>query len=658
MIINEGHSEELVKQEQDIETQILDRAQQEETLWRQKSRIRWLKDGEKNTKFFHKTTAQHRMNNFISHIKNEQGDRIETHEGIEEEFLRYFKKVHQEPSIDRRPAIDKILRNIPKLIIEEHNILLLKSTNMQEVEDAVHQLKAGKAPGPDGFTSNFFHHFWDLIKVEVWQVVEESRTLRWMYLGLNATFIALVPKAEESNTPDKYRPIALCNIIYKIVSKVIATRLKPLLPLIISPEQSGYVEGWQIMDGIILTHEIIHSLKQTKKPSMLLKIDLSKAFDSISWVYIQKILAAFGFSPSWVRWIINLLSSSFFSVLINRIPSATFRPSIGIRQGDPLSPFLFVTMAEGLGRSLNSALSSQRLKGLSFHNSPTFSHQQFVDDNMLFGHPSIQEARLLKAILANFSDASGALINRIKSQIFFFNTPASTQKAIARILGFTIALLPSKYLGAPLFASALKHSSWRDLLEKLEARLFLWTHRALNMASKLVLIKAVLHSIPLYLFSILAGPKWVLKEIKNLQRNFLWGSSGLNRKWALVKWENVCLPKKAGGIGLRDPEHSNKAIGAKIWWRWLANPNTPWASLWTAKYASNSAIEEIIQMSEVSTGSAVWNSAIQHRDLIQQNNFWEIKSGNTTRFWEDSWQQLPKIKDTLSNLPFPEQGIN
>jgi len=196
---------------------------------------------------------------------------------------------------------------------------------------------------------------------------------------------------------------------------------------------------------------------------MLLKIDLSKAFDSLSWIYIRKVLIAFGFAPPWVRWVMSLLSSSFFSVLINGIPSPTFRPSRGIRQGDPLSPFLFIIMAEGLGRSIHLALQSHLLKGLSFYNSPTFSHQQFVDDNMLFGHPSVQEARQLKSLLSDFSKASGANVNKIKSQIFFFNTPATTQVAIARILGFTVAALPSKYLGVPLIASTLKHSSWKIL---------------------------------------------------------------------------------------------------------------------------------------------------------------------------------------------------
>eukprot|EP00253_Pinus_taeda_P026927 PITA_26927 len=325
---------------------------------------------------------------------------------------------------------------------------------------------------------------------------------------------------------------------------------------------------------------------------MLLKIDLSKAFDSISWDYMQKVLHAFGFDNAWIRWVSSLISSAFFSILINGIPTTTFQASRSIRQGDPLSPFLFIIMAEGLGRCIKNAIQTQELKGITLHQAPTVSHQQFVDDNMIFGYPSVQEARALNSLLLLFSKASGTLINSVKSQIFFFNTHPTTQRAIARILGFSIASLPSKYLGAPLFAYARKHSSWTSLLEKLEAKLSLWTHRSLNMASRLILIKAVLQSMPLYLFSILAAPKWVLKAIKKLQRNFLWGSTGPNRKWALVKWEKACLPKMGGGIGLRDSEHSNKIMGDKLWWKWLTYPDTQWAQIWTAKYANNLPLVE------------------------------------------------------------------
>eukprot|EP00253_Pinus_taeda_P036339 PITA_36339 len=330
------------------------------------------------------------------------------------------------------------------------------------MENAVHQLKEGKASRPDGFTSNFFHNFWELIKLEVWQIFEESRTMRWILLAMNATSIALIPKEDHSNTPDKFLPIALCNVIYKIVSKIVASRLKSLLPLLISPEQSRYVEGKQITDGIILTEEIIHSLKHSKKSAFL-----------------------------------------------------------GYQTGGPSFPFLFVLMAEGLGRSIKASLFSQKLRGLSFPNTPAFTHQKFVDDNMLFGHPSIHEARQFNSPLTNFLEASGAKINKAKSQIFFFHTPAVTKASIVHIPGFSIVVLPSKYLGTPMTDSTMKNSSWRMLLEKLEARLSSWTHRALNMASRLVLIKAVLQSMPLYLFLILATPKWVLKEIKRLQRSFL-----------------------------------------------------------------------------------------------------------------------------------------
>lgn len=211
---------------------------------------------------------------------------MEQHEDIEKEFLNHFKQVHQEPDICRRPAIERNTRNVPKLITEEHNELLLSPIQTQEVDTAMAQLKEGKAPGPDGFTTTFFHKFWELIKLDVWEVVEESRVNHWLLPSLNTTFIALIPKEEDSIKLDKFRPIALCNVIYKVISKVIANRLKPLLPMLISPEQSGYVEGRQIMDGIILLHEIIHTLKNSKQAGMLLKLDLSKAFDKLSWNYI------------------------------------------------------------------------------------------------------------------------------------------------------------------------------------------------------------------------------------------------------------------------------------------------------------------------------------------------------------------------------------
>jgi len=154
--------------------QLEERRKQEEMLWKQNSRIRWLKEGERNTKLFHRTTIQRRTNNTIAHLQNPQGERMEKHEDIERELTKHFKIVHEEPPTDRQPAINEILQHIPRIITEEHNQLLLQPVTMMELESASAQLKDGKAAGPDGFTSNFYHQFWDLIKEEVWKVVEES----------------------------------------------------------------------------------------------------------------------------------------------------------------------------------------------------------------------------------------------------------------------------------------------------------------------------------------------------------------------------------------------------------------------------------------------------------------------------------------------------
>ena len=235
-LITKGRTEMLAEKEQALQKQLEERYKQEEILWRQKSRVRWLKEGERNTKFFHASTMQRRMQNIISHIINQQGERMENHEDMQQELVDYFKNIQQEPQTNRQQEIDQIKQLIPKLVTAEHNKMLLRPVSPQEVDEAMAQFKDGKAPGPDGFTSNFFHHFWDLIKFEVWQLVEESRTMHWLLPSLNATFIALVPKEDQPSKPDKFRPISLCNVIYKFISKIIANRLKPLLPLLISPE--------------------------------------------------------------------------------------------------------------------------------------------------------------------------------------------------------------------------------------------------------------------------------------------------------------------------------------------------------------------------------------------------------------------------------------
>jgi hypothetical protein len=167
------------------------------------------------------------------------------------------------------------------LVTEEQNNNLNKPIVEEEIDQVLQEILSRKALGPDGFTVEFFKACWEIVKHDVYRVVEDSRRSTSILKVLNATMITLIPKENEAKTSDRYKPIALCNVVYKIISKVIANRLKPLLPTLVSQEQARFVEGRQIMDNIIHAHKLIHTLKLQKREGMIIQLDLAKSYDKI-----------------------------------------------------------------------------------------------------------------------------------------------------------------------------------------------------------------------------------------------------------------------------------------------------------------------------------------------------------------------------------------
>lgn len=221
--------------------------------------------------------------------------------------------------------------------------------------------------------------------------------------ALNSTFLTLIPKGKSTDSPDKFLPIAVCNAIYQITSKFLTYRLKSILSLLISHQQSSYVEGKQIMDSIILSHELIHSLKIQKNPGMVIELDMSKAFDNISWDYMRQVVAMFGFLKDSIKWIMAMVSRAFFYILMNGSPSTPFHPSRGILEGGIISPFLFFIMAKWLICLSIVAFHANNLSGLQYHASaPPSMHQQSADNTLLMGFATIREASSFKTIISDF----------------------------------------------------------------------------------------------------------------------------------------------------------------------------------------------------------------------------------------------------------------
>lgn len=203
---------------------------------------------------------------------------------------------------------------------------------------------------------------------------------------INHTFLALIPKSKDAKTIDAFRPISLCNALYKIISKVAANRLKNIIPHTISDDQKAFIKGRQLMDEAILIHELIHSLTSNSQKG-LLKLDMKKAFDRVNWQFLLRIMSTFGFDDGWIQWISALIGCPSFSVIINGSAQGFFNSSRGLRQGDPLSPYLFIIVVEALGRGIRHLQTTNQVKGLKINMCPPVTHSQFADDTLLAAYP-------------------------------------------------------------------------------------------------------------------------------------------------------------------------------------------------------------------------------------------------------------------------------
>jgi hypothetical protein len=292
---------------------------------------------------------------------------------------------------------------------------------LQEVLAALKSFSKDKSPGPDGWTVEFYLHFFDLVGTELLELVEDSRLHGKVSGALNSTFLTLIPKENHPITFDDYRPIALCNLCYKLISKIITNRIKPILSRSLSGEQLGFLKGRQILDAIGTAQECLHNINHKNSRALILKLDLKKSFDCIDWDFLRLILIQTGFNQTTLNWIMSCVTSANFVVLVNDEPSSFFHSGRGLRQGCPLSPLLFIMVMEGLSLLLKKIQAEGRITGIKVSRLVKILHLLFVDDVLIMTNDSQLEWREIYGLLKIFCCATGLQINWSKSTFHYAN---------------------------------------------------------------------------------------------------------------------------------------------------------------------------------------------------------------------------------------------
>ncbi|KAJ3689098.1 hypothetical protein LUZ61_018262 [Rhynchospora tenuis] len=600
-----------------------------EMRWHQRSRSRWLRYGDRNTKYFHSlATARKRKNHVNKIIK--QGSELTDSKKICEAFTEYYVSLLG-TSIDT-PSFhpDEFF----PVTTPDLNALSTPFTD-SEIQTAVMGLANDKSSGPDGVPNEFYKLNWALVRPDLLAIFDSLYNGELQLQNFNSARLVLIPKEDNADNLTAFRPISVISYLPKLIAKVLSNRIVTFLPELIPESQTGFIRGRLIAENFIVARELISAIHKQTDPAFVLKLDFKKAFDSVAWPFLFKVLEKRGFPSLFNSWLRLLLTTSTSAVSVNDCLGPPFSHKRGLRQGDPLSPFLFILAVDVLNRMLQKASSTVPHSICPKLVSP-FYILQYADDTLLFSTAKGSAVQTLKEVLTVFSEVSGILLNFNKCSLLPFNLSDSSINSITTVLQVSSTEFPLKYLGLPLTLHKPDRFAYQQIIDKLQRKLAGWKSSLLTRAGRVMLTSSVLSSIPVYFMSVFKLPAWVIKAIDRIRRNFIWGSSNnLGSGVHLLAWNRICLPKSLGGFGLRDLRLHNLALLLRWWWRLFNNPDSLWYSFARRLYAKrNTDVPPILWNS---TGSFFWRDLFSIRFYFQICTASSVGSGHNTSFWYGNW---------------------
>jgi len=525
----------------------------------QKARIKWAVDGDENTKLFHGYVNNRNKKSHL-HGLTIDGNWSSDPVAIKQKVFDFFSAKYKE-KWKARPAFKS--DGFRQISSSDQEFLELP-ISLGEIKSAIWACGNDKSPGPDGFSFKFMKRHWVILKQDILAFVKHFEQWGRFSDGCNSSSISLVAKVKDPLNLGDYRPISLIGSMYKIVAKILALRVKRVLGSCIGEVQSAYIEGRSILEGPLIVNELCSWTKSKGRKLLVFKADFNKAFDTVNWNFLDSMMEQMNFGVKWRSWIRGCLMSAKASVLVNGSPTKEFSMERGVRQGDPLSPFLFIIAMEGLNVAMTEATDNGIFHGVPFPNSELrLSHLFYADDALFVGEWSRLNIQNLARILRCFHVASGLSVNFKKSKVFGIGALPAEVANWATPLGCEPASKPFQYLGVPVGANMNLRSSWDPIIEKLKSKLSLWKSKMLSFGGKITLAKSVLGSLPSYYLSIFVAPMGVLESLEKIRRQFIWGGSDQKGGICWVTWEKITASKELGGLGLGSIRDLNLSLLAK-----------------------------------------------------------------------------------------------
>ncbi|GJR59837.1 RNA-directed DNA polymerase, eukaryota [Tanacetum coccineum] len=648
--------QELLNKRMNVINLIHDLEMLEATEIAQKAKIKWSIEGDENSKFFHGILNKKRNQHAIRGILSE-GNWIEDPNSVKNEFFSHFKERFDSPCSSRL----MLEGEFPNKLSADQSIDLESNVTIEEIKRAVWDCGIDKSPGPDGFTFGFYRRYWDIIKKDVADAVSFFFISGNFPKGGNSSFIALIPKMQDAKVVKDYRPISLIGSLYKIIAKILANRLVGVLGELVNEVQSAFIVNRQILDGPFILDELIHWCHAKKKETMIFKVDFEKAYDSVRWDYLDDVLNKFGFGSKWRNWIHNCLNSSKGSILVNGSPTREFQFRKGLKQGDPLSPFLFLLIMESLHLSFQNLVNEGLFKGVSVSSSLHLSHLFYAGDVIFVGQWSVSNINTLVQALDCFYKASGLRMNLQKSKLMGISVEDEIVSRAAIKMGCCTLTTPFSYLGVKVGGSMSRIKAWDEIKAKLHSRLSKWKMKTLSSGGRLTLLKSVLGSSPIYYMSIYIVPSKVLKCLEDIRRNFFIGADVKEKKMSRFKWSRVLASKDKGGLGVSSFFALNRALLFKWMWRFFNDKDALWSRFIRAVHGNSGGIETHSRVSYSSTWLSIVNEVNKMRnngiDLLKYMKI-QVGNGLNTKFWEDVWMGNKNFKTSFPRIYALESDKN